>query len=411
MSEGVEELDSILNAAVLAGQGGWQEIGVRLAALPDTQARAALERLAANHGVAVIALLEGIASESDRPVAVVAVQALGTVADVAAASALERIAATANTDLRKAARRSLHKLASRGITPSAREAPKAEAAFPRNAPARKAMASPIDGAGNRGIWFVFDHAGGVDVVSLLLSDTEGVKDAFVRDFSIRRLEAESKKLLEDTEFPWIEMPADYCAYLVDVAHHLNASSGTPLPVEFLAWRDRLGPTGSPYQQPIIYTVISAAEVRWEPRYLDNSGNLFNLDLFKGWILDKDEIAEFVQERLAAQRTGLVLAGAVGESRDRMIEERAIQRVFDARKREIYRRRLEEMSYLLWKVGHLEAARQALAAALALEPAGHSLSGHPFVLALMEWSMQVITEMAREEGTRQVKPGVQLYLPY
>lgn len=411
MSEDVGRLDEVLDSAVLTGQGNWEEIDANLATLSEAEIRAELEGLARDHSTAAIPLLERLAAQSGRPVAVVAVQALGGVLDVAAASALERVASTTNTDIRKAARRSLHRLASKGITPSAHEVVGAEAPLRRTISVRKALASPIDGAGNRGIWFAFDHAGEVDVVSLLMSDEEGVKDAFVHDSSVRRFESESKRLLEDTEFPWIEMPPDYCRHLVDLAHRLNASSGTALPVEFLAWRDRVSMAEMSYEQPIVYTVIGAAEVRWEPRYLDNSGNLFNLDLFKGWILDKDEIGEFVQERLSAERSGLILAGMGGQTQKRMIDERAIQRVFDARRRAVYKRRLEEMSYLLWKLGHIEAARQALAAALALEPADRPLSGHPFVVALVEWSMEVVTEMARGERTRQVRPGVQLHLPY
>ncbi len=410
MSKDAGKLDEVLGDAVWTGQGDWQETGAALATLPEGEIIGMLEKLAGDHGAAVVPLLEHLTAGSGLTVALAAVQALGAVKDVEAASALERVAASAGAELRKAARRSLHRLASKGIVPAPQAAPRAEAPSVRT-PVRKALASPIDGAGNRGIWFAFDHAGDIDLVSLLLNDEEGVKDAFVRDSSVRRFETETKKLLEDAEFPWIEMPADYCRYLVALAHHLNASSGTALPVEFLAWRDQIAVPDTAYEQPIVYTVISAAEVRWEPRYLDNSGNLFNLDLFKGWILDKDELGEFVQEKLSAERSGLILAGVGGEARDRMIEERAIQRIFDAGRRAIYKRRLEEMAYLLWKLGRLEAARQALAAALSLEPADRPLSGNPFVTTLVQWSMEVVTEMARGQRTREVRPGVQLHLPY
>jgi hypothetical protein len=311
---------------------------------------------------------------------------------------------------RKAARRALHKLESRGVkTHLARSDPPR---IPEESAeeAHQVLASPIDGAGNRGIWFAFRRGPDVDFVSLLLNDEEGVKDAFARDMSVSRFDREARRVLGDAEFPWIEMPVDYARHLVERAHRLNATSKASLPLEFLAWRDRVSRPRAEYEKPIIYSVVNAAEVRWDPRHLDNSAKLYELDLFKGWILDRSDVAEFVKEGLTAERTGLVLAGSAGEARSEMIEDRAVQALFDARRRGLYKFRLEEMAYLLWKLGRLEAARSALAAALALEPPDRALTNHPFLRELVHWSLEIVTEMAREERTRSIKPGVRLHLP-
>lgn len=412
MSEDVEGPARLIASGISAGEGNWQDIATVLASVPEGEIRTVLEKAAGEHGAVSVPLLEQLAGGVTSSVALAAVYALGTVADTTAASALQRVAsATSSTDLRKSARRVLHRLASKGVVPAVPEVVRPEAPSPRAAAVYKALASPIDGAGNRGIWFAFHRGGELDFVSLLLNDERGVGDAFVRDSSVQRFDRDSRQLLEDKEFPWIEMPPDYCRHLVEVAHRRNASSSTPLPVEYLAWHDKISRAEAPYDQPIIYSVMSAAEVRWEPRYLDNSGNLFDLDLFKGWILDKDELGEFVQQKLSAERSGLVLAGVSGEARNRMVGERAIQTLFDARRREVYKGRLEEMSYVLWKLGRLEAARQALAAAMALGSADYSLLRQPFVQALVSWSLDVVTEMARGERTKAVRPGVQLLLPY
>ena len=411
MSDDSSSLNSLLSTASAGGAEDREALVAALTTMPEGETRKALEEFAAKHGALAPPLLEQLAVDAAELPAALAVEILGAISNGESASALSRIAAAApHAGIRKAARRALHRLASKGVVPAIPEAAASEARLPKATPVYKAIASPIDGAGNRGIWFAFDRGGELDVVSLLLSDEQGVKDAFVRDFSVDRFDRESKKLLEDREFPWIEMPADYCGYLVEVAHRRNASTGTALPVQFLAWRDRISGETS-FDQPIIYTVMSAAEVRWDPRHLDSSGSLFDLDLFKGWILDRDELGEFVQQRLSVERSGLVLAGSSRENRNRMIDDRAIQRLFTAERRALYKGRLEEMSYLLWKLGRVEAARQALAAALALEPADRSLSGNPFVVALVEWSLEVVTEMARGEKTRSIRPGVQLHLPY
>jgi len=70
-----------------------------------------------------------------------------------------------------------------------------------------------------------------------------------------------------------------------------------------------------------------------------------------------------------------------------------------------------MAYLLWKLTRVERAKMALAAALAMEPPDRPLVGHPFLRAMVEWSLEVVTAMVQGEQAKVVKPGVQLHLPY
>ncbi len=373
---------------------------------------AAIRQVVAEGGRDSTRTLGMIACAATGDVALAIADALGSVADSAAADALQEISLSApSKEARKVARRALHHLASRRVRPAdSRPAPTATSGPPQDRLFRT-LASSIDGAGERMIWFAFRREPDVDFVAVLLGDEEGIKDTLVRDISERTFEREAAKLLEQTDFPWVELPPDYARQLVEAAHRLNAATGVSLPIEFLAWRDRISLPRTRFDQPIIYSVLSAAEVRWEPRYLDNSGGLLDLDVFRGWLLDKESLTPFIREKLGAERSGLVLAGITGESREALIEDRAIQALFDASRRSLYRRRLEEMAYVLWKVGRLEAARSTLAAALALEPTDRSLTGHPFVRELVRTSLNVATELALGESTRSVRPGLRLHLPY
>ena len=408
MNADFEEVAGALQSA-LQGDSDPEAVAQRLSDLEPSDREKALAVLI-REAASAVPLLERL-SLAGEPASTQAVYALGTISDPAAASSLQRVSDNAtSSEVRKAARRALHRLTSHGIRPEAAETTPSAAASTQRDDVYKVLASPIDGAGNRGIWFAFRKGGDVDFVSVLVGDEKGVQDAFARESSVARFDREANKALHDAEFPWIEMPADYARHVLDVAHRQNAVSGTSLPLEFLSWRERIAIPRMAIEQPIIYTVLGAGEVRWEPRYLDNSGNLYELDLFRGWILERDELAEFVRERLTAERSGLVLAGTSGEARDQLIEDRAIQTLFDARRRNLLKGRLEEMAYVLWRLGRLEAARSALAAGLALLPADRPLVGHPFVRQMIHWSLEIVAEMARSERTRAIRPGLQLHLP-
>ncbi len=412
-----DELDRIEERARAAARGesvDRVEVASELERLPGDQARSVLERVAREEGAAGVPLLEELATVSSGALALAATRFLGDVRAPLAASALDRLSASSpDPSVRKAARRELHRLASLGITLAAappQQAPTREA--PRAVwPVYRALASPVDGAGNRGIWFAFRRGADIDLVSLLVSDQAGIKDVATMEMSEPRFEREARGFLEDEYLPWVDMPADYCRHLVEEYHARNASSGTSLPLEYLAWRQRIGPPEQRYEQLLVYSVINAAEVRWDPRFLDTSGDLFDMPMFQGWILDRAELEPFLREMAMSRQAGLVLAGLGDEARERMVVDRAIQALFDASRRALYRRRLEEDAYVLWKLDRGYQARQALAAAMALEPPDRSLQDHGFVRRMVEWSLEAAMESVRGERTKAVKPGVRLHLPY
>jgi hypothetical protein len=412
MSEEVDRVEDMLLAAAAAGEE-YDPAGLlhELARLPEREARAALERLARERGVGAVSLLLKLASVGVAGPAIWATEALGTIRDIGAASALQVLASrSADGGVRKAARRGLHRLASLEIHPSV-AAPAGEEKRGAAMPAPTSFASPIDGEGGRGVWCGFGREGDVDALGLVLNDEKGIVELVSAEMSRRRFDEQVSRLLGNEDLPWVEIPFDYCRHLVQEAHSLNAISGTPLPLEYLTWRDRIGRPEQEYPRPLVYSVLSSAEVRWDPRYLDRSDELFELEMFRMWVLDRQEMEEFVRERVMALQSGLLLAGASAETRDRLVVDRAVQRLFDLRRRALYKRRLEEMAYLLWKLTRVERAKMALAAALAMEPPDRPLVGHPFLRAMVEWSLEVVTAMVQGEQAKVVKPGVQLHLPY
>ncbi len=411
VSEEVDRVEELLRGAAESGEGaGAPELLHELGRLPERDARGVLDRVAKSKSVGAVSLLLKLASE-ETPLAVAAVEALGTVRDRAAASALQTLASEDRSgDVRKAARRALHRLASQGITPSPAAAASEEQ---RRAalPVVSSIGSPIDGGGNRVLWFGFGRGGEIDMLGLVLNDLLGIVDLVSSDVTRTRFDRELSKLLHDERLPWVEMPFDYCRFLVEESHARNAASGTRLPLEYLTWRERIGKPEQEYLRPLVYTVLNSAEVRWDPRYLDRSAELFDLEMFRMWALDRHGLEEFVRERTTAQRSGLVLPGVNPEARDRSLMDRAIQRLFDPERRALYKRRLEEMAYLLWKLEYVDRARMALAAALAFEPPDRSLLDHPFVRQLVEWSVEIASTELEGERARTVRPGVQLHLPY
>jgi hypothetical protein len=417
LMEEAERMEQQVRAAALGEEGGAGAAAGALRGLPAGEARRILDSVASDLGAQAVELLRELALRPEGELAVHAAEALGSIRDASAAGALQRVSAESrDRAVTKAARRALHRLASRGFHPPASE-PKGTVSERRperrtdRAPVFGSYASFIDGAGHRAIWLALEGGGGLDLLTLLTGESEGILDAHVYETDRAAFRREVERVTRDDTFPWTEIPADYSRHLLEEAHALNAAKRRALPLDYLAWRERIGRPEERYDQPLVYRVINAAEVRWDPRHLDSSATLLELRPFMSWVLDEEELAEAIRERTVASRSGLVLAGANEEARDRLVVEGAIQRVFDPARRSLLKRRLEEAAYMLWRLDRGYQARQALAAALALEPPDRSLSDHPFVRGLVRLSLEVASETAEGQRTREVKPGVQLHLPY
>lgn len=369
------------------------------------------EERADSGGPGAVPELERTALELELAAALEAIEALAGIKDPVSASALLRISErAARPEVRKAARRGLHRLQSAGVAPVQVEVVP-ERPEPKAWPPYRALSSPIDGSGSRGFWLGFQRSGEIDLLYLLIDEKLGLEDAGSRDMSKSRFDKETARLQANEKFPWVEIPFDYGRHLIEQAARKNASSGESLPLEYMAWRDRIGRPEQDYPQPIVYTVLNAAEVRWDPRFLDSSGGLLGLDIFSGWYLEPNEVSEFVRENVIAEQSGLVLAGPREGDRDRMAEDRAIQKLFAEPRRLAYKARLEETSYILWKLGRVEHAKVALAAALGLDSTGQALMEHPFVRSLVDLSLDIAYVQAQGEHVKSVKPGVKLHLPY
>jgi len=410
VSDELERLETALRSNEPMEKDHLDNLVADVARLPEEEARILLDRLRTELGARAVPLLEAVAVSMGGRMAVVATQQLGRLRDSSAASALQRVAAqTGSGEVRKTARRGLHALASLSVRP-AREETVAGKKISRDS-LTLALASPFDGLGDRALWLVSDDRGDVELLGLILNEEKGIVDAFSVEMARSRFDREASKVLNNDKLPWVELPVDYCRQLLAEAHPRNGATSTPLPLEYIAWRDRIGRPERAYERPLVYEVINAAEVRWDPRYLDRSANLLGLELFQAWLLQPEQLAEFLREREAARESSLLLVGVDPEVRYRMIVDRAIQTLFDATRRALYKRRLEETAYLLWKLERYEAAKTALAAAMGLEPPDRPLMNHPFLRALMEWNLEAVEAMVRGERTKDIKQGVKLHLPY
>jgi hypothetical protein len=319
------------------------------------------------------------------------------------AALLHRMAVQSSSkSIRKAVRRSIFRLKSKGVEVEEIRDSSPPVYRPPQAPhPEEGFLSSLDSAGSRIVWLTIPKTSqGIRAASALVSDTAGLIEFHMAETTRKGLQEHLAEL--QTHVPWefVEADADYCHGLILEAVETGKKNGKPVPPEFLEWEYILGrPVALPLK-PLIYQFLRDEEAKSRPDLSDLSPSLFQLPIFQSWILPKEDLDKYFKLFADASSSRLVLAPHQQESRIFEIYRLAVHELFDHERRMLYRRRLEEMAYILWRKEKESEARTSLAAAMAMEEESRLLSPHPFLLELVKRSLQIRIDEEKEKQEKE-----------
>ena len=368
---------------------------------PPPDAAAAAERVRellnlAGHRSLIDRLRELAARQPGGTVALV--EALAAARSQDAGKALATVANEADEpEVRKAARRGLHRLRAAGVVvqlPNARPS-RPPAAITDRAQLSEAHATPPDGTGSRALWLVLDRAlGGVSAFGLVLNDSQGMQECSYRETTRRKFAETLRAWREDRGLTTVVLPPEYAASLVSEALALNAETGNSVPTEFQVHSAPLGELPAPPEGALIHQHVSRGQALLLPDLLERSDRLLDEEEMKGWFFNYEQSLPLAQDLARARDSRIALAGESREAREQRVVEAAITQLFTPTTRRSIRRRLEETAYVFWVTERQRSARQAVAAAFALGEG--SLTRHPLARAMVLRTLELAIE--RERGT-------------
>lgn len=422
-----EEVLNELVARALGLDPGGEEFSsflLRLRSIPAGALPQFANALARQGQEKALPILLALACAED--LAPAAVESIGWVRSQEAASLLQAQAdASPSREIRKAAGRGLHRRRSLGLhvetageTAAAQASQVAPAPQPRPTSKTRAWASAVDGHGSRFLFLEMPRpfSGGV-LVFMMVNDKSGILEARAghvhvdEDAQIRVDEVSRQSLLSHTEIPF-----DYARHLVKEGQQKAQEHGQPLPVDYMVWKESIGQPEGYWEKPPAYQELNAVKVLMEPGLLEESDRLLDLREFRSWFLDTDEMRPYAQEMEQARHGSLVLSQEAQMDRQERVLTRAMEDLLGGEDRALYKRRLEEMSYLLLRTDRERDAKRALAAAVALKqeqspsriylPGSRAanlaigerspLAGHPFFKRLVAESLErALGEITRD----------------
>ena len=306
----------------------------------------------------------------------------------------------------KEIRKSLFRLKSKGMPVPELEDPSPGIFRLPQAASSQGYISAVDAGGARMVWIGRPQPPqGMAIVSSAIRDTEGILNFNAFESSRRKFQEFMEQTRQD--FPWdiVEADPDYGAALIQEAHEIQIKQGkTPNP-EYLKLRGLLDPIPSLPIRPLIYRYLNEEEIKDRPDLLDRSPPLFQNPPFELWYLEKEEVAKCLGLLEDAAHSRIILAPHQQEGRFFEIYRQTVRELFDEKRRLLFRRRLEEMAYVLWKKGDEAGAKISVAAGLGLAAEDKLLSPHPFLTELVKRTVLALREEDQREKQKEKGGGL------
>ncbi len=392
-----------------------------LAGLSPDDARTALARagpaslppslrsLAQDDPDAALSLIEVLTAAPPWPLAGAAAESLGAVRLPAAARLANALAAGERPrEVRRGARRALHRLKQAGI--HADSAPRDEAAGAAGAPVATgpAFLSSCDPDGARLLWLALDIPGsGRSAANGVVYDSGRLQSFTITRQSRAEFDQEVARTRSEMEargtFLVTEVPVPYALHLLTSAAQAAIAQQRGVPADYAVYgRYLAGPEEPPL--PPVYDYLQATEVRFRPDLLDRSPEVFDEPEMRGWHLPEDVVSPIATVFREQETSTLSLPPEAERDRLSAALRQVVTSEFHNEQGVRWRRRLEEMAYHFVRHDRRWPAQLALAAALALEPDGAPPEEHPWALRLTQRSVARALGVDPAEFQRQQGQG-------
>jgi len=296
---------------------------------------------------------------------------------------------------RKALKRALHLLKTRGVPVPENLLPREEAAplrAPGRAPAR-AHLSQVLGNGER--YVILEgprEALGGNFLVTRISDREGILECHLLDLKSRYRQEFWDHFRSQGLTEWATPPSAYAVRLLEEADRLQPEA--PGGSNYRSLKPRiLKEWGPPEEAPELIDLLPPLNPGEQSRLLDQSRDLARHPLFFFWLPGPEEITPWLNKLREVEESPLVLSEQQRQARMEDVVEEAVLALYPLEARDLWRGRLLTMAYFLHLRGLEPEARLAQAAAqdLAAGSRGPLAGENPFLQALVWQAIQMAWE--------------------
>ncbi|OGP74920.1 MAG: hypothetical protein A2Y80_08190 [Deltaproteobacteria bacterium RBG_13_58_19] len=300
---------------------------------------------------------------------------------------------------RKALKRALHLLQTRGVPVGADLLPREAGPLGKGgASACLALVSPIFGTGQRYVILEgpTEILGGNFLVTQF-SDQEGIRECLLLSLKRKHRQEFWDHFRQQGIGECATVPAAYAVNLLEEAWEKNPQAETGAQ-RYRALKDRIRQYwGRAEEAPALAQLLPALTEAERNLYLEQSRELATKELFQSWLPGVDEVAPWLNKLQEVQESPLVLSEPQRQMRLEGVMDEAAAAFFPPETRGLWSRRLLEMAYFLDLKGRQEEARAAQAAGedLATGATGALRGENPFLQDLTRYALRLGWELFQD----------------
>ena len=313
--------------------------------------------------------------------------------------------AAENKELRKEARRSLFKLAQRGLAIPREIEGRATSVAPlfSHGPAIEAYMSPPDGSGGYLIWIAKPQANrGLQLIQAMLHSREGLLRIGGAQVPRKELREMARDIKAKHGATMIVIPWEYADRALYAGYETAKARGQTGLENFHELRSIIG-TGKPKELPHpIYDKLAGHEAR-EGAWREGSRRLLDEPELRYWVLTDGWLQAFLPQIQEAQTSRLVLNPAQKEERLAAIVRDAVKELCRGDNGKAWQRRMEDMALYFFATGRLSQAKLALAVALQIGEGDPGPLDVSFLTGLVQKSFAVF--LSQQKAQKDQEPSL------
>ena len=324
---------------------------------------------------------------------------LGRIADPAAIEMLTALELEmADREVKREIRRSLFKLAQKGLVPPRSETGREKSEKPvfGLGPVLEGYLSSVDSAGNRLVWLAKPQFGsGIQMLQGIVNDRVGliqIGGSVLRRKELRQMMAD---IMENHGITMISIPWEFADIVLYEAYEKAKGSDRKGLEQFSSLRAHMNLVKPIPRSHPVYDHLCKDEVR-SGLWRESSQKLLEEPEFRSWALDEDWVRPFAERVQETQESRLVLNPLQKEERMGRLVSDIAQELFAGEAGICFAGRMEDMALYLFLTNRKDKAQSALAVALALKDQDLGGLGVPFLYGLIQRSLAVYTTQEKEK---------------
>jgi hypothetical protein len=300
---------------------------------------------------------------------------------------------------RKALKKALHRLKTRGVAVPDDLLPREEAAIGAPRPGTAAVfVSTIFGPGES--YVVLEGPSevlGGNFLAARVSDVEGFKECVLMSLNRKEQREFWEHFREQGLVEWLSPPPAYAVRLLEEAYSRNPDGGSGTS-QYVALREKIfRHWGHPEAAPDLDQARPPIPAPARGRFLEQARKLALDPLFHSWLPERQEIEPWLAKLQEVEDSPLVLSDQQKQIRADAVLDDATLALYPRESRAAWRRRLLTMAYYLRLKGREEDSQTARAAADLDDPDQRGLTGeNPFLKGLVQYAVHLAWELRQPQ---------------